>query len=109
MHVRKVWRDTRRVPQSQSTPENRGSSRLTTRRRASMTSRNIAGGHVLPPNPEFLEFERTDGDVKQWPTNTKEVVDGDGHVNYMKPLGPDDSSNIHWRSQVAMKAAERLG
>jgi hypothetical protein len=74
-----------------------------------MTSRSVAGGHVLPPNPEFLEFERTDGDAKQWPTNTNEVVDGDGHVNYMKPFGPDDSSNVHWRCQVAMKVAERLG
>lgn len=74
-----------------------------------MTSRAVAGGHTIPPNPDFLEFERTDGDAKQWPTNTQEVVDGDGQVNYMKPLGPDDSSNIHWRCQVAMKAAERLG
>ncbi len=74
-----------------------------------MASRSVASGHALPPNPEFLEFERTDGDPEQWPTNTKEVVDGDGQVNYMKPLGPDDSSNIHWRCQVAMKVAERLG
>lgn len=74
-----------------------------------MTSRAVAGGRALPPNPEFLEFERTDGDAKQWPTNNKEVVNGDGQVNYMKPLGPNDSSDIHWRCQVAMKAAERLG
>jgi hypothetical protein len=74
-----------------------------------MTSRIVAGGRALPLNPEFLEFERTDGDAKQWPTNTKEVVDGDGQINYMKPLGPDDSSDIHWRCQVAMKVAERLG
>jgi hypothetical protein len=68
-----------------------------------MTSRGVAGGHTLPPNPEFLEFERTDGDAKQWPTNTKEVVDGDGQVNYMKPLGPEDSSDIHWRCREAEK------
>jgi hypothetical protein len=74
-----------------------------------MTSRVVAGGHTLPSSPEFLEFERTDGDTKQWPTNTKEVVDGDGQVNYMKPLGPNDSSDIHWRCQIAMKVAERLG
>ncbi|KAH9995401.1 hypothetical protein BJV74DRAFT_795239 [Russula compacta] len=66
-------------------------------------------GHTLPNNPEFLDFERTDGDAKQWPTNTKEVVDKDRQVNYMKPLGPDDGSDIHWRCQVAMKVAERLG
>jgi|SRR6267154_4489272 len=76
---------------------------------APMTSRNVVGGRALPPNPEFLDFERTDGDAKQWPTNTKEVVGGDGQVNYMKPLGPDDSSDIHWRCQVAIKVAERLG
>jgi hypothetical protein len=30
-------------------------------------------------------------------------------VNYMKPLGPDDGPDIHWRYHVALKAAERLG
>ena len=69
----------------------------------------VAGGHTLPLNPEFLDFERTDGDAKQWPSNTKEVIDADGNVNYMKPIGPDDSPSIHWRSQIAMKIAERLG
>ncbi|KAI0289449.1 hypothetical protein BC826DRAFT_914503 [Russula brevipes] len=74
-----------------------------------MASRSVAGGHTLPPDPEFLDFERTDGDAKQWPTNTNEVVDNGGEVNYMKPLGSDDSSDIHWRCHVAMKVAERLG
>jgi hypothetical protein len=60
-------------------------------------------------NPEFLDFERTDGDAKQWPTNTKEVVDADGNVNYMKPIGTDDGQSINWRSQIALKIAERLG
>ncbi|KAI0255913.1 hypothetical protein BJV78DRAFT_1279127 [Lactifluus subvellereus] len=72
-------------------------------------SRGVAGGHTLPTNPVYLEFERTDGNAKQLPTNTKEVVDKDGQVNYMKPLGPEDSSNIHWRCQIAMKVAEKLG
>jgi hypothetical protein len=57
----------------------------------------------------YLEFGKTDGDAKQLPTNTREVVDADGQVNYMKPLGLDDSSNVHWRCQVAMKIAERIG
>lgn len=74
-----------------------------------MASRSVAGGHTLPPNPEFLDFERTDGDAKKWPTNTNPVVDTDGNVNYMKPLGPDDSSDIYWRCQIASKVAERLG
>ncbi|KAI9451685.1 hypothetical protein BJY52DRAFT_1125022 [Lactarius psammicola] len=72
-------------------------------------SARIAGGHALPPNPVYLDFGKSDGDTKQLPTNTREVVDADGQVNYMKPLELDDSSNIHWRSQVAMKVAERLG
>jgi hypothetical protein len=74
-----------------------------------MSTRTVAGGHTLPPNPEFLDFERTDGDAKQWPTNTREVVDADGNVNYMKPLGPDEGSSINWRYQIAMKVAEKLG
>jgi hypothetical protein len=74
-----------------------------------MSTRTVAGGHTLPPNPEYLDFPRTDGDAKQWPTNTKEVVDAEGNVNYMKPLGTDDGSSVHWRSQIAMKVAERLG
>ncbi|KAH9004752.1 hypothetical protein EDB86DRAFT_3240635 [Lactarius hatsudake] len=73
-----------------------------------MSSR-IAGGHTLPPDPVYLDFGKSDGDTKQLPTNTKEVVGADGQVNYMKPLELDDSSNIHWRSQVALKIAERLG
>jgi hypothetical protein len=74
-----------------------------------MSSRSVASGHALPTNPVYLDFERTDGDAKQLPTNTREVVDKDGQVNYMKPLGLEDSPNIHWRFQVAMKVAERLG
>ena len=74
-----------------------------------MSQRNLAGGHTLPPNPVYLDFEKTDGDPKQLPTNTTEVVDADGQVNYMKPVGLDDSSNVHWRCQVAVKVAERLG
>ncbi|KAH9169930.1 hypothetical protein EDB89DRAFT_2193152 [Lactarius sanguifluus] len=73
-----------------------------------MSSR-VAGGHTLPPDPVYLDFGKSDGDTKQLPNNTKEVVGADGQVNYMKPLELDDSSNIHWRSQVAMKIAERLG
>ncbi|KAI0305864.1 hypothetical protein B0F90DRAFT_1814714 [Multifurca ochricompacta] len=74
-----------------------------------MASRSVAGGHTLPPDPIYLDFERSDGDPTQQPTNTKEVVDKDGQVNYMKPVGPDDSWDINWRSQIARKIAERLG
>ncbi|KAF8269802.1 hypothetical protein EI94DRAFT_1724363 [Lactarius quietus] len=74
-----------------------------------MSSRGIAGGHTLPANPVYLEFGKSDGDTKQLPANTKEVVDADGQVNYMKLLTLDDSSNIHWRTQIAMKVAERMG
>lgn len=74
-----------------------------------MSSRGIAGGHTLPPNPVYLEFAKSDGDAKLLPANTREVVDADGQVNYMKFLALDDSANIHWRCQVAMKVAERIG
>ena len=74
-----------------------------------MSSRGIASGHTLPPNPVYLEFGKSDGDPKQLPTNTKEVVDADGQVNYMKFLALDDSSNVHWRTQVAAKVAEKIG
>ena len=74
-----------------------------------MSSRSVASGHALPANPVYLDFGKTDGDAKQLPTNTREVVDTDGQVNYMKPLGLEDSSNIHWRYQIAMKIAERMG
>jgi hypothetical protein len=74
-----------------------------------MSSRGVGGGHTLPPNPVYLEFGKSDGDTKQLPTNNREVVDTDGQVNYMKFLALDDSSNIHWRCQVAMKVAERIG
>ncbi|KAH9967236.1 hypothetical protein BC827DRAFT_1123410 [Russula dissimulans] len=74
-----------------------------------MSSRVVGGGHTLPPHPEYLDFERTDGDAKQWPTNTNEVIDSNEQVNYMRPLGPNDSSDIHWRCQIAMKIADRLG
>jgi len=79
------------------------------RRYQPMSGRAVAGGHTLPPHPEFLDFERTDGDAKQWPINTMEVVDSNEQVNYMKPLGPNDSSDIHWRCQIAMKVADKLG
>jgi hypothetical protein len=74
-----------------------------------MSSRGVAGGHTLPSNPVYLEFGKSDGDPKLLPANTREIVDTDSQVNYMKFLALDDSSNIHWRSQVAMKVAERIG
>ncbi|KAI0272510.1 hypothetical protein BC834DRAFT_948875 [Gloeopeniophorella convolvens] len=74
-----------------------------------MSARAVAGGHTLPANPQYLDFERTDGDAGLLPTNTKEIVDKDGQVNYMKPLALEDSPNIHWRRQIATKVAERMG
>ncbi|ETW79045.1 hypothetical protein HETIRDRAFT_478374 [Heterobasidion irregulare TC 32-1] len=74
-----------------------------------MSARNIAAGHALPPNPEWLDFDRTDGNESQLPTNTQEVVDSDGQVNYMKPVLMGDGPNIHWRTQVASKVAEKMG
>ncbi|KAI0061010.1 hypothetical protein BV25DRAFT_1827253 [Artomyces pyxidatus] len=74
-----------------------------------MSARNVAGGHQLPPNPVYLDFERTDGDANLLPTNTTRVVDHEGQVNFMRPVGLEESANIHWRHQIAMKVAERMG
>ncbi|KLO17957.1 hypothetical protein SCHPADRAFT_913375 [Schizopora paradoxa] len=71
--------------------------------------RNInAKDGVLPPNPEWITFEDTDGDVRRWPTNTNPVLDSDGHVNYMLPLDVDHSASIKWRLICGASIAEML-
>ncbi|KAI0343026.1 hypothetical protein BDW22DRAFT_1297142, partial [Trametopsis cervina] len=70
--------------------------------------RKIGNTHTLPPNPEWLEFPRTDGDKSTWPPNTKRVITG-GEVNYFRPVEQDESLSINWRRQVGSKIAESLG
>lgn len=63
---------------------------------------------VLPPNPEWITFEDTDGDVRRWPTNTTPVLDAEGHVNYMLPLDVDHPNSIKWRMISGASIAEYL-
>ncbi|KAI0075301.1 hypothetical protein K474DRAFT_1664349 [Panus rudis PR-1116 ss-1] len=74
-----------------------------------MSVRRIATTHTLPPNPHWLEFPRSDGSKKQWPTNTQKIVDPQGHVNFMRPVGIDESLCIHWRRQAGIAVAKAMG
>ncbi|EGN96813.1 hypothetical protein SERLA73DRAFT_75668 [Serpula lacrymans var. lacrymans S7.3] len=71
-------------------------------------SRGIASTHVLPPNPTFVDFERSDGSEAQWPTNTQKVVDHEGQVNFMRPIPMDESMAIKWRREVGSALAKNL-
>ncbi|KAK7687891.1 hypothetical protein QCA50_009110 [Cerrena zonata] len=62
------------------------------------------GKHTLPENPTWLEFTTTDGDKAQWSRNTTKVVDGDGQVNYMRPVTIDEDPAVHWRIVVGALA-----
>jgi hypothetical protein len=73
-----------------------------------MAVRRVGGNHTLPPNPEWVEFPRTDGDRKLWPANTTCVVT-DGEVNYYRVVGNDESLSIMWRKAIGPKVAEQLG
>ncbi|KAH9852646.1 hypothetical protein C2E23DRAFT_824673 [Lenzites betulinus] len=72
-------------------------------------SRRHAGAHTLPENPEWIEFPRSDGNYALLPKNTEQVVDGDGHVNYMRPVGLEESQAILWRVAVGSQLAVRMG
>ncbi|KAF8141520.1 hypothetical protein EV363DRAFT_1204315 [Boletus edulis] len=72
-------------------------------------ARSISSGHVLPPNPTFIDFSVSDGDQSQWPTNTTRVVDSEGHVNYMRSVPIDESLSIKWRCEVGASLALQLG
>lgn len=78
-----------------------------------MASRGRHGAsHIdrtLPPNPEFLDFPRTDGDSTKWRNDTKKVVDHEGHVNYHRVIEDDEGASIHWRTQIGQHVAERIG
>lgn len=67
-----------------------------------------SGVHQLPPNPVYVEFPRSDGDRKTWPTDTECIVDK-GQVNYFRLVELDESLAILWRKTVGMKVAESLG
>ncbi|KZP25538.1 hypothetical protein FIBSPDRAFT_783082 [Athelia psychrophila] len=71
-----------------------------------MSHRGASKQHVIPPNPKWVEFESSDGDESLWPTNTTEVVDREGHVNYMRPAVLDEALSIKWRVEVARGVAK---
>ncbi|KAI0369154.1 hypothetical protein BV20DRAFT_968342 [Pilatotrama ljubarskyi] len=72
-------------------------------------SRRYAGAHTLPDNPEWLEFPRSDGDPSALPKNTKQIVDSEGQVNFMRPVPLDESLAIGWRVSVGAQLAVRMG
>jgi hypothetical protein len=74
-----------------------------------MSARRITDkGFTLPENPHFLEFERSDGDPRLWPTNTVRSIDGDGHVNFMQYVDIDAPAAIRWRVAAGQGAAIAL-
>ncbi|KAF8159463.1 hypothetical protein B0H34DRAFT_858265 [Crassisporium funariophilum] len=59
----------------------------------------------LPANPTFIEFPKTDGTPSTWPVNTTQVVDEEGHVNFMAPLDDSHPHAIRWRVQAGSAVA----
>ncbi|TFY52003.1 hypothetical protein EVJ58_g10258 [Rhodofomes roseus] len=72
-----------------------------------MSQRKLGAKTSLPDDPEWITFPRSDGDAKLLPKNTERIVDSSGQVNFMRPVGLDESAAINWRvgvgSQVAIK------
>ncbi|KAI0825812.1 hypothetical protein BC629DRAFT_1450686 [Irpex lacteus] len=73
-----------------------------------MAVRRIGNNHTLPPNPEWVDFPRSDGDQETWPKTTSRVV-VDGEVNFFRPVGLDESLSIMWRKAVGPKIAAVMG
>ncbi|EMD38934.1 hypothetical protein CERSUDRAFT_104223 [Gelatoporia subvermispora B] len=74
-----------------------------------MSSRSKAAGSVLPPNPTWVEFPRSDGVESTWPLNTTRVVDHEGHVNYMQSTDLSEKVAVNWRNAVGAKVASGMG
>ena len=72
-------------------------------------SRRYAGTHTLPANPTWIEFPRSDGDASILPKNTKQIIDSDGQVNFMRPVPLDEALAIGWRVSVGTQLAIRMG
>lgn len=75
---------------------------------ARSTHKGFGSSHVLPPNPTFLDFPRSDGNTSNWPLNTTYQVDNEGHVNYMREVALDEPLSIKWRVDVGAALASRL-
>ena len=63
---------------------------------------------VIPSNAHFLDFERSDGDSSRWPSDITQIIDGEGQVNFMKPVGLDETPAVKWRLGVAQGLAIAL-
>ncbi|KAJ7170508.1 hypothetical protein C8R43DRAFT_982000 [Mycena crocata] len=66
----------------------------------SQKSHGYSNKHALPDNPAFIDFTRSDGDSTLWPQNTTRVIDEEGCVNFMQPLGLDEPLSVKWRVGV---------
>lgn len=73
-----------------------------------MAKRKLGLSHVLPENPEWVIFPRSDGDARSLPKNTQRVIDSQGEVNFMRPVPLDESTNIMWRVSVGGQVAIKL-
>ena len=63
---------------------------------------------VLPPDPTWIAFERSDGNTSRLPTNTSADPDSEGNVNFMQPLSLDNPQAIKWRVTVGKGVAAML-
>ena len=72
-------------------------------RRLAETAPNVSS------NLSVLEFKRTDGDSRTWPTNTTRIVDSSKQVNYMRYLDLDSPTSVKWRLNVARAIAMDKG
>ena len=73
-----------------------------------MSKRKLGGNYVLPDNPEWIVFPRSDGDAKVLPKNTQRIVDSQGEVNFMRPISLEESSSVMWRVSVGSQVAIKL-
>jgi hypothetical protein len=71
--------------------------------------RQYSDKHVLPANPSWVEFPRSDGNENNWPQNTTRVVDNEGQVNFMRPVPLDEAGpSMKWRTDIASSLARAL-
>ncbi|KZT71979.1 hypothetical protein DAEQUDRAFT_763465 [Daedalea quercina L-15889] len=73
-----------------------------------MSHRRSGAHHVMPDNPEWITFPRSDGDPKCLPKNTERIVDSKGEVNYMRVVLLDESAAINWRVSIGSQLATML-
>ncbi|KAJ7066548.1 hypothetical protein C8F01DRAFT_1019945 [Mycena amicta] len=65
-----------------------------------MSHRSHSNKHALPNNPLYIDFLRSDGDRRTWPSHTTEVVDDEGNVNFMRAVPLDEPLAVKWRTGV---------